>query len=720
MHGKSAGRGIGFCFVCIMVLCCSVTAWAQSEWSRMLSGRGATFSPTVRSTVDGGVLWAGDVRTSPSGQSQKIVVRLEPDGTIRWARSISVAGQGYLLSLELAADGGCVLVGSLQPSSSSPTAGWMLRLDADGHILWQRRYVGTTSISFNGVSRTADGGWVVTGGSRSSIGWVCQLLVLKFDSAGVLLWRTALSGEIATGWGRSVREGPDGSVIVAGTHGCFQIPGGSPWVIKLRPNGQMLWQKVLYGSGMDQANDVAPTSDGGLVVAGFARAIPWAPASGCVARLGGSGVLLWQRQFGDSTSECMFSSLRAGPNDSFFLFGNKRSLNNPLSRDWLAKLDGAGNLIWEHTYSGGQQITDGDLDLRPGGGVLFSAAHEPECGNLQGTRVAATDALGGLPGDCAPLDDWPSECTEASLSPSSGDAVPVSVTLSTLDTGATTLDLDLTNWLLCGTECSLTCSATVPPTALPGAVVAFNGTALSSSCSAAPVFGWDFGDGNRAEGPTATHSYRFVGTYTWTLSAYADGRCCTQTGTILVRPCPEILLSPASLGGLVKGVACTKTVVASGGTAPYSFSVTAGTLPTGMTLSSTGVLSGATTGAGIWTFTITATDAQGCQGAKAYTLSVYDLFFDDDLGRCRFYVNRTTGAYRWDILTGAHAGESYFGTAVFVNGGTKIYSQPGAPNALNVTFDPNRKKAYGYFISATGVYSTFSDCNTNNSAASCP
>jgi hypothetical protein len=564
-----------------------------------------------------------------------------------------------------------------------------------------------------------DGGWVITGGTSGNPVMTCKLLVLKFDSAGMMVWETALGSEARSGWGRSVREGPAGNLVIAGTHGCFTIPGLNPWVIKLRPNGQVLWQKVTFSSGMVPDDAIAATSDGGLVVSAAVRSGQWSPSSAWVARFGATGSLLWQRQFGDAASECRFASLQSGPDDSFFLFGSKHIWTGAMSRDWLVKIDGQGKMVWEHTYSGGLEITDGVLDMRPGGGLLFSATEETGCGNLQGTRVTATDASGGLPGECAPLDDWPSGSTDATLSPSDGSTTPVAVPLTILSTGATSTPLSLTSWLLCGAECSLSCSAIVPPSALPGALVTFQATASASACSGAPVFSWDFGDGTFAEGPTATHAYSFERAYPWTLSVFADGRCCTQTGNIFVRPCPALSLSPVAFGGLVKGVACARTVTASGGTAPYAFAVTAGSLPPGMTLSSSGVLVGAATGAGSWTFTITATDGQGCQGSQAYTLTIYDLFFDDDAERCRFFVNRTTGAYRWDILAGAHAGESFTGTAVLVNGGTKIYSQPGAQNLLNVTFDPIRKRAYGYFMAAGGVYSTLSDGNTSNSAGSC-
>jgi hypothetical protein len=64
------------------------------------------------------------------------------------------------------------------------------------------------------------------------------------------------------------------------------------------------------------------------------------------------------------------------------------------------------------------------------------------------------------------------------------------------------------------------------------------------------------------------------------------------------------------------------TFSATGGTAPYTWAVTSGALPTGMSLSSSGVLSGRPTTSGRVTFTVTCTDANGCTGAIAYTVCV--------------------------------------------------------------------------------------------------
>jgi hypothetical protein len=86
--------------------------------------------------------------------------------------------------------------------------------------------------------------------------------------------------------------------------------------------------------------------------------------------------------------------------------------------------------------------------------------------------------------------------------------------------------------------------------------------------------------------------------------------------------CPVITVSPATLPNGTVGAAYTQTLVGSGGTAPYSFGVTAGTLPAGLALSAAGVLAGTPTTAGTSTFTIRGTDANGCFASVAYTLVI--------------------------------------------------------------------------------------------------
>lgn len=87
-----------------------------------------------------------------------------------------------------------------------------------------------------------------------------------------------------------------------------------------------------------------------------------------------------------------------------------------------------------------------------------------------------------------------------------------------------------------------------------------------------------------------------------------------------------VTVAPATLPDGTVAVAYAQSLTASGGTAPYSFALTAGALPSGMTLSPSGVLAGTPTSGGSFNFTVTATDASAFPGPfagnRAYTLVV--------------------------------------------------------------------------------------------------
>jgi hypothetical protein len=87
--------------------------------------------------------------------------------------------------------------------------------------------------------------------------------------------------------------------------------------------------------------------------------------------------------------------------------------------------------------------------------------------------------------------------------------------------------------------------------------------------------------------------------------------------------CPAINFAPPTVPNGIVGVPYTVQFTGSGGTGPYGFSVVAGALPPGLTLTGGGLLSGTPTVANpAYTFTIRAVDANGCFLTRPYTMAV--------------------------------------------------------------------------------------------------
>jgi hypothetical protein len=95
----------------------------------------------------------------------------------------------------------------------------------------------------------------------------------------------------------------------------------------------------------------------------------------------------------------------------------------------------------------------------------------------------------------------------------------------------------------------------------------------------------------------------------------------TNSGTLTVT-CAAIALSPSALPGATLGQAYNQNVTASGGATPYTYAVTDGSLPTGLNMDTNGVISGTPAEIGTNTFSVTATDGNGCTGSQSYTIVV--------------------------------------------------------------------------------------------------
>jgi large repetitive protein len=169
---------------------------------------------------------------------------------------------------------------------------------------------------------------------------------------------------------------------------------------------------------------------------------------------------------------------------------------------------------------------------------------------------------------------------------------------------------------------------TVSPSILPvpTAGIPYNQTITASGGTAPYAFSVTFG--SLPAGLTLVSSGVLSGTpitagvSTFTVTATDALSCFGSRSYTVAVVCPTIAISPATLTSGTVGAAYSQAITASGGTGPYTYSVTTGSLPSGITLSSTGLLSGQGLSAGTFTFTITARDSNNCPASQAYTLGV--------------------------------------------------------------------------------------------------
>lgn len=116
--------------------------------------------------------------------------------------------------------------------------------------------------------------------------------------------------------------------------------------------------------------------------------------------------------------------------------------------------------------------------------------------------------------------------------------------------------------------------------------------------------------------PTVSGSFSVTFQVSDSLNATA-----TTPGLSLTIALP-VSISTQSLAAGTVGTAYSATLAATGGTAPYAWSLSAGSLPAGLTLSSTGVIAGTPTLSGTFNLTFRVADSNGATSTKALSLTV--------------------------------------------------------------------------------------------------
>ncbi len=191
--------------------------------------------------------------------------------------------------------------------------------------------------------------------------------------------------------------------------------------------------------------------------------------------------------------------------------------------------------------------------------------------------------------------------------------------------------------------------------------------------------------------PTASGTFLFM--VRATDSSTGTGPYTNNTNYVLTVAAPSVSLSPATLPNPAVATAYSQTVSASGGTAPYTFSVSSGSLPTGLTLNaSNGAISGTSSAAGTYNFSVRATDSSTGTGAPysgtvSYTVTVGTPTISVSpgtlpAGAIATPYNQTvtasggTGPYTFSVTAGALAAGLSLNPSTGVISGTPTQSGP--------------------------------------------
>ena len=386
--------------VIILIFCSTRMSSQTIQWENTIGGNDTEWVDFIELSKDqnyilGGYSYSnisGDKNENSRGLSDYWFIKIDDtSGNLLWQKTIGGNSIDHLTSAKETTDGGYILGGS----SSSGISGektqnsrgnddyWVVKLDENRNIIWDKTYGGTGVDRLTSIIQTTDGGYLIGGSSNSDISAEktdnsrgnIDIWIIKIDQSGNIMWQKTFGGSNSD-WVQSLIETPDGGYILAGSSHS-NISGeksensrglGDFWVLKIDNSGTIIWQKTIGGNNGDYAKSMIATSDGNYIIGGDSSSnISGDKTEKTVnnstdvwlLKINDLGQILWQKNIGAESTEA-FADIRMTSDNGFILgimsysgiSGYKTEASKGDRDYWIVKLDSTGKFEWDKTVGG--------------------------------------------------------------------------------------------------------------------------------------------------------------------------------------------------------------------------------------------------------------------------------------------------------------------------------------------------------------------------------
>jgi hypothetical protein len=229
---------------------------------------------------------------------------------------------------------------------------------------WERFFGGARRDTSFAIAAFADGGTIAVGYTRSHGRGDADILMLRLDRSGALLWQKTYGG-VGRDMATSVAIMPDGGFVTAAITQAGGYGGGDALIMRHDRNGRLVWQKRYGGAKYDIPYAIKVSRNGHIVVAGYTKSAGVGDADGWIFCLDGKGKPIWERTYGAKGRDWL-RSVAILPNGDIAVAGGVKPRNGNGIHAWAMMLDRNGELLWDRVFSSDQGVARTIISLGNG------------------------------------------------------------------------------------------------------------------------------------------------------------------------------------------------------------------------------------------------------------------------------------------------------------------------------------------------------------------
>jgi len=250
---------------------------------------------------------------------------------------------------------------------------WVVKIDSNGNMEWEKSYGGNSQDVPYDIVKTSDGNFVIIGESNgnevdaSNPHGAYDIWMIKIDNDGTLIWEKSLGGT-GSETGYKVMQTPTDELYAVGFTESNDLDVSNLigerdfWVIKLDAEANIIWEKTFGGTSIDKPYDFKMTQNGNILIAGYSSSSDgdvsanYGGYDAWVIYIDPSGNLLWEKNYGGSEGD-IIRSCSLSPNDEMFIAGYTNSSDGDIIENygntdvWVVRINNTLNVVENNTLS---------------------------------------------------------------------------------------------------------------------------------------------------------------------------------------------------------------------------------------------------------------------------------------------------------------------------------------------------------------------------------
>ncbi|MCW3101828.1 MAG: hypothetical protein JWO09_268 [Bacteroidetes bacterium] len=338
----------------------------------VIGGSGYDYGYSVAQTYDKGYIVAGATSSFGNGSMDAYMVKVDSNGVPQLHRTYGGINIEQAYSIKETSDSGMVIAGYTNSFGHGGYDMYLIKTNIYGDTVWTKTYGGTNWDFGYSAQQTTDGGYILAGSTYSFGNGNSDMYLIKTNATGDTTWTKTFGGS-NDDEARCVKQTSDGGYILTGWTKSFGDASGDIYTVKTDSNGDTLWTYRYPGTQEDASYDVVeyPTK---YLIGGKSKSVVPGNMQGVALEISLTGAFQYIGDYGGAAEDGT-NAVAYSPGGRFAVMGYTYSFGGGLgTSDYLLYIENPVTGLHSGTYGASKMEQAYSIQNTTDGGYII-------CGN---------------------------------------------------------------------------------------------------------------------------------------------------------------------------------------------------------------------------------------------------------------------------------------------------------------------------------------------------